>query len=97
MRRVSHGVAKLRRLLGKAWKVQGLEEASAGSGSSSLGSSIPACSLLCRRGVPLQVAQKFMAHSDPKPTANVYNKTNIDDLGEALDQCFGAVRRSHSG
>ena len=54
------------------------------------------CSILARRGVPLQVAQKLMTHSDPKLTANIYNKTNVDDLGEALDQCFGAVRRSET-
>src|SRR5262245_29369716 len=43
------------------------------------------CSNLAAAGVPLQIAQRLMRHSDPKLTAVVY--TNAEDiLGDAVEK-----------
>ncbi len=40
--------------------------------------------MLARSGVPLQVAQRAMRHSDPKLTANVYTHLDLGDMGAAV-------------
>jgi len=41
--------------------------------------------MLAKAGVPLQLLQKAMRHSDPKLTANVYSHLELLDLAGALD------------
>ncbi len=40
--------------------------------------------MLCQAGVPLQVAQRAMRHSDPKLTAGIYTHLDLNDLGAAV-------------
>lgn len=50
------------------------------------------CTRLARAGVPLQVAQQLMGHSDPKLTASVYTRLGLRDAqaaGAAL--CLGRI------
>lgn len=42
------------------------------------------CTDLARAGVPLVMAQRLMRHSDPRLTANIYSKFQLDDVREAL-------------
>ena len=51
------------------------------------------CTILARRGVPLQQAQKLMTHSQPHLTANIYNQTNVDDLADTLSHYFGPAKQ----
>jgi integrase len=42
-------------------------------------------SRLARRGVPLQMAQKLLGHSDPKLTARIYTHIEVEDLRDAVE------------
>ncbi len=42
------------------------------------------CTLLSKAGVPLQIAQRAMRHSNPKLTANVYTHLGLLDIAGAV-------------
>jgi integrase len=42
-------------------------------------------SRLARRGVPLQMAQRLLGHSDPKLTARIYTHIEVEDLRDAVE------------
>jgi len=42
--------------------------------------------LLARAGVPLVVAQRILRHTDPRLTANVYSRVDLDDLRQGINR-----------
>lgn len=52
---------------------------------------VSCATMLAASGVPLTTAQRFLRHSDPRLTANVYTKVGAEDLRAASAAVWGPL------